>query len=65
MFRAPASEHQALADTIAWISPVSWPHINRQGEFDFSDEALTEAVQFNLDALPAVEWETDTSTHPM
>ena len=39
------------------MSPVSWQHINLQGEFDFSDEALTEALQFDLGALLTVEWE--------
>ncbi|WP_375434999.1 hypothetical protein [uncultured Hymenobacter sp.] len=32
-------------------------HINLQGEFDFSDEALIGALQFDLEALLTVEWE--------
>jgi len=50
LFQAPAGERQWLADAIARRSPVSWQHINLQGEFDFSDEALAEA-------LLTVEWE--------
>jgi len=46
-----------LADAIAQNSPVSWQHINLQGEFGFSNEALTEALHFDLAALLNVEWE--------
>lgn len=46
-FQAPPTGRQALADTIAGMSPVSWRLINLQGELDFSEEALTEALQFN------------------
>ena len=46
-----------MADAIARMSPVSWQHINLQGEFDFSDEALTDALRFDLDALLTVERE--------
>ena len=45
----------ALVDANARMSPVSWQHINLQGEFDFSDEALTDALRFELNALLAVE----------
>lgn len=58
LFQARPTERQALADAIARMSPVSWQHINLQGEFDFSDEALTQALQFDLGALLTVEWET-------
>ena len=57
LFQVPSTERQALADAIARISPVSWQHINLQGEFDFSDEALTDALRFDLSALLTVEWE--------
>ncbi|GAA3977044.1 Tn3 family transposase [Hymenobacter antarcticus] len=57
LFQAPPVERQALADAIARMSPVSWQHINLQGEFDFSDEALTDALRFDLGALLTVEWE--------
>ena len=37
-----------MADAIARMSPVSWQHINLHGEFDFSYEALTDALRFDL-----------------
>ena len=58
LFQAPADERQQVADAIAASSPVSWQHINLQGEFDFSDEALSDALRFDLGALLTVEWET-------
>ncbi len=58
LFQAPPTERQALADAIARMSPVSWQHINLQGEFDFSDEALSDALRFDLGALLTVELET-------
>ena len=39
------------------MSPVSRQHINLQEDFDFSDEALTDALRFDLDALLTVERE--------
>lgn len=60
LFQAPSTERQALADAITHLPPVSWQRINLQGEFDLSDGALTEALQFDLGALLTVERETDT-----
>ena len=57
--QAPPNERQALADAIARMSPVRWQHINLQGEFDFSDEALTDALRFDLNAMLSVEGETN------
>ena len=57
LFQAPPAKRQTLADAIAQNSPVSWQHINLQGEFGFSNEALTEALHFDLAALLNVEWE--------
>ena len=57
MFQALPAERQALADAIAHMSPVSWQHINLQGEFDFSDEALSDALRFDLGALLTLKWE--------
>jgi len=37
--------------------PVSWQHINLHGKFNCSDEAVTEALHFDLATLLAVEWE--------
>jgi TnpA family transposase len=53
--QAPPAERQALTDAIARMSPVSWQHLNLQGEFDFSDEVLSDALRFDLGALLAVE----------
>ncbi|WP_262490245.1 hypothetical protein [Hymenobacter coccineus] len=39
------------------MSQVSWRHIHLQGEFKFSDKALTDALRFDLSVLLAVEWE--------
>jgi len=55
LFQVPATERQALADAIARMSPVSWQHVNLQGEFDFSDEALANVLRFDLSALLTVE----------
>lgn len=65
LFQTPSTGRQALADAIARMSPVSWQHINLQGEFDFSDGALTQAVQVDLGALLTVEWEEDDPSQPM
>jgi hypothetical protein len=42
------------------MSPVSWQHLHLQGEFDFSEEALTDAWQFDLDTLLPMEWANPT-----
>ena len=42
---------------IAASSPVSWQHINLHGEFDFSDDALKDSLRFDIEALPAFNWE--------
>jgi len=41
--------------TIARMSLVSWQHLNLQGKFDFSDEALADALHFDLGTLLTVE----------
>ena len=51
MFQAPPVERQALADAIARISPVNWQHINLKEAFDFSDEALTDALRFDVERV--------------
>ena len=63
--QAPAVERQAPTNAIARRSPVSWAHINLQGEFDFSGEALAEARHFDLDALLTVKWEAAYPMQPM
>ena len=64
LFQAPANERPALADAIARMPPLSWPHLNLHGGFDFSDEALTPALQFDSGALLTVAWETANPTQP-
>jgi hypothetical protein len=39
--------------------------INLHGEFDFSDEALTDALRFDLESRLTVEWERLASPSPM
>jgi hypothetical protein len=51
----PPAERRALTEVIARSSPVSWQHINMQGEFDFSEEALSEALRFDLAELVSFE----------
>ncbi len=58
LLNTPPAERRALTELIARSSPVSWQHINMQGEFDFSDEALSEAIRFDLAELVGFEWET-------
>lgn len=57
LFQAPATERQQVADAIAAGSPVSWQHINLQGEFDFSDESLQDSLRFDLATLLTFNWE--------
>lgn len=63
LFQAPGAERQQVADAIAASSPVSWPHINLHGEFDFSDGALEDSLRFDVEALLAFNWE-HTPIHP-
>ncbi|WP_426493624.1 hypothetical protein [Hymenobacter sp. 102] len=41
---------------------MSWQHLNLQGEFDFSDEALTDALQFDVQAWLTTDWHMDSPT---
>ena len=36
---------------------MRWQHINLQGEFGFSDDALSDALRFDLNALLTIELE--------
>jgi TnpA family transposase len=55
IFKAPAKERPLLIQAIAQSSPVSWQHINLQGEFDFSEESLKDGIAFNLTELLAFD----------
>ena len=62
VFQAPAAERQQVANAIAGSSPVSWQHLNLQGKFDFSDDALKDSLRFDIEVLMAFSWEQ--TTHP-
>ena len=63
LFQALAAERQAVANTIAASSPVSWQHLNLHGEFDFSDDALKDSLHFDIEALLAFNWEQTLNPH--
>jgi len=63
--QVPVVERQVLTNAIARRSPVSWAHINLQGEPDFSCEALAEARYVDLDALLNVKWEAADPVQPV
>jgi TnpA family transposase len=46
-----------LMEAIAASSPVSWGHVNMQGEFNFSEELFLQLKSFNLDLLLKMEIE--------
>ncbi len=45
------TQKQNLLQTIKNGSVVAWQHINIHGEYDFSDDALRESIEFNLPKL--------------
>lgn len=49
--KTPEPARQLLVDLIGRSSPVSWQHVNLQGEFDFSEESLRDLVRFDLAEL--------------
>lgn len=49
--KTPEPSRNLLVDLIGRSSPVSWQHVNLQGEFDFSEEALRDQVEFDLTEL--------------
>ncbi len=55
LMKTTAAERPQLIETIKHSSPVSWQHINLQGEFDFSEESLQNAITFNLTELMELE----------
>lgn len=57
LFSTPLAERRALTDAIVQSSPVSGQCIDTQGKFDFSAEALSEALHFDLAELVGFEWE--------
>ena len=53
---ASKSSRCPAAPQPAWRAG-SWQHLNLHGEFDFSDEALKDALRFDVEALFAFQWE--------
>ena len=45
------AEKKTLIHTIKNGSVVAWQHINLQGEYDFSEEALKDSIEFKLPEL--------------
>ena len=44
-------ERQNLLERIKRSSIVTWKHINLQGEYDFSDSRLKDAMEFDIQSL--------------
>ena len=46
-----AAEREVLLTAIPHTAPLSWKHINFQGEYDFSEDALRNLVNLDLDSI--------------
>ena len=44
-------EREALLAAIPHTAPLSWKHINFQGEYDFSEDALRNLINLDLDSV--------------
>lgn len=53
--KTESQNRSTILEIIARSSPVSWQHINLQGEFDFSDDALKNAVRFDIEKILELE----------
>ena len=51
IFKEKPEKRQEIFQKIKQISPVRWEHINFYGVFDFSDEALKNALAFDPEEL--------------
>lgn len=49
-------ERKTLIKAIEESSPVRWQHINLHGTFDFSKEALHNALDFDIEELINLDW---------
>ncbi len=54
---ATDEEKKEIKKAIQNGSMVIWQHINFQGEYDFSDAKLKEALNFNIEELMEVQFE--------
>lgn len=56
IFNAETKEEKKhIIDIIKNGSVVTWQHINMQGEYNFSDEYLTDALEFSIDDLVGLQ----------
>jgi TnpA family transposase len=56
VLKATPSERKQLIKAIEESSPVRWQHINLHGTFDFSKEALHNALDFDIEVLINFDW---------
>jgi len=56
VFKATPNERKILVQAIEESSPVRWQHINLHGTFDFSKEALQNALDFDVQELIKFDW---------
>lgn len=56
VLKANPSERKNLIKTIEESSPVRWQHINLHGTFDFSKDALSNALDFDIEELINFAW---------
>jgi hypothetical protein len=56
IIKAPSDERINIIKTIEESSPVHWAHINLHGTFDFSNEALKDSLDFNIEEMFNFNW---------
>lgn len=56
VLKANPSERKQLIRAIEESSPVRWQHINLHGTFDFSKDALNDALDFDIEELMNFDW---------
>lgn len=56
VLKANSKDQIVLIKTIQESSPVHWQHINLHGTFDFTNEALADALDFDVDELTNFDW---------
>lgn len=56
VLKAKPNERKTLIKAIEASSPVRWQHINLHGTFDFSKEALHNALDFDIEELINLDW---------
>ncbi|MCU0440623.1 MAG: Tn3 family transposase [Raineya sp.] len=56
VFKTNPIERESLIQHIKESSPVRWKHVNLHGTFDFSQEALQNAINFDMEELINFDW---------